>query len=70
MALGAEVVDLIGLHLLNDADQVAAVGEIAVVQHQARVAFVGVLVEVINAAGVEAAGSALDAMDLVSLFKQ
>ena len=30
MALGAEVVDLIGLHLLDDALQVAAVREIAV----------------------------------------
>jgi len=31
MALGAEVVDLIGLHLLDDPDQVGAVGEVAVV---------------------------------------
>jgi hypothetical protein len=32
MALGAEVVDLIRLHLLDDADQVGAIGEIAVVE--------------------------------------
>ena len=37
MALGAEVVDLIGLHLLDDPDQVGAVGEVAVVQNQTRV---------------------------------
>ena len=35
MALGTEVVDLVGLHLLDDPDQVGAVGEVAVVQHQA-----------------------------------
>ena len=32
MALGTEVVDLIGLHLLDDPDQVGAVGEVAVVE--------------------------------------
>jgi len=32
MALGAKVVDLIRLHLLDDPDQVGAVGEIAVVE--------------------------------------
>jgi len=31
MALSAEVVDLMRLHLLDDPDQVGAVGEIAVV---------------------------------------
>jgi hypothetical protein len=52
MALGTEVVDLIGLHLLDDPDQVAAVGEVAVVQGEARIALVGVLVEVIDPGGV------------------
>jgi hypothetical protein len=32
MALGTEVVDLIRLHLLDDPDQVSAVGEVAVVE--------------------------------------
>ena len=48
MALGAEVVDLIGLHLLDDPDQVGAVCEVAVVQHQARVTLVRILVEVVD----------------------
>ena len=52
MALGAQVVDLIGLHLLDDPDQVGAVGEVAVVEHQARIALVRVLVEVIDPGGV------------------
>ena len=70
MALGTQVVDLIRLYLLNDPDQVCAVGEVAIVQHQARVALVRILVEVINAGGVEAAGPALDAMDGVALVQQ
>jgi hypothetical protein len=54
--MGAQVVDLIGLHLLNDPDQVGAVREIPVVEHQERVALMGVLIQVIDPAGVEAAG--------------
>ena len=34
MALGTEVVDLIRLHLLNDPDQVDAVGEAAIVESE------------------------------------
>jgi len=75
MALGTEVVDLIGLHLLDDADQVAAVGEIAVVEDEpwgvaSGGALVGILVEVIDACGVEAAGAALDAMHHIVLLEQ
>ena len=52
MALGAEVVDLIELHLLDDADQVGAVGQIPVVQHQTRIAFMGILIKMVNSRGV------------------
>ena len=45
---GAEVIDLIQLHLLNNPDRVVAVGEIAVVQGEPRIQLVGILVEVIN----------------------
>ena len=75
MTLGAEVVDLVGLDLLNDADQVGRIGEIAVVEDEAsggaaEVDLMGVLVEVIDAIGVEAAGAALDAMDAIALLQQ
>lgn len=57
MAQGAQVVDLIALHPLGDPDQIGAVGEIPIVQHQPGrlshvLGFVGILVEMINAAGV------------------
>ena len=35
MDLGARLVDLIGLHLLDDLDQIGAVDEVAAGQHQA-----------------------------------
>ena len=70
MALSPKVVDLIGLHLLNDADQIGAVGEVAVMKNQARISVMGVLIEVIDTTGVEAAGPALDPVHLVALLQQ
>ena len=70
MALGAKVINLIGLHLLDDSHQIAAIGEIAVVQHQPWIAFVGVLIKMVDAAGIKTAGSAFYAMNLVPLFQQ
>ncbi len=70
MALSTQVVDLIGLHLLDDPDQVGAVREVAVMQHQPWIALVGILVEVIDAGRVEAAGPALDAMHRVALLQE
>ena len=75
MALGAEVVNLIGLHLLDDPDQVGAVGEVAVVEGELRwltllPPLMRVLVEVIDPAGIERRGSALDPMHLVALLQQ
>ena len=57
MTLGTEVVDLIGLHLLDDPDQVGAVSEVAVVEGELwglalLTPLMRVLVEVIDPAGV------------------
>ena len=70
VALRAQVVDLVGLHLLDDADQVGRVGQVAVVQVEALVVDVRVLVEVVDAVGVEQRGAALDAVNLVALLEQ
>jgi len=70
MALGAQVVDFVGLHFLNDASQVAGVAEVAVVQLEARIVDVRVLVDVVHALGVEGAGAALDAVHDVAFFQQ
>ena len=65
MALRAKVVNLIGLHLLDDPDQVGAVSEVSVMQHQTRITHEGPDI-VIDPARVEAAGAPLDAMHLVA----
>ena len=75
MALGAEVVDLIGLHLFDDALQVAAVREIAVMKSEAwrlscGISLVGILIEVIDAGGVEGGGAAFDAVYGVALLQE
>ena len=70
MALGAEVVDLVGLHLLNYSLQVAAVTQVAVMQRHAWILLMRILIEVIDPVGVEAAGPALDAMHVIALLQQ
>jgi len=70
MALRAEVVDFVGLGLLDDAREVAGVAQVAVVQGEAGVVNVRVLVDVVNPLGVERAGAALDAVHDVAFFKQ
>ena len=54
MAHGRQVVDLVGLHLLDDADQVGAVGQVAVVQREVACRDMGVLVQVVDTVGVKA----------------
>ena len=70
VALGGEIVDLGRLDLLDDADQVGAVGEVAVVELEADVGLVQVAVEVIDPSGVEGRGAPLDAVDDVALAQQ
>lgn len=53
MRHGAQIVDLVGLNFLDDADQVGRVGQIAVVQRKAHVALMRVLVEVVNPISIE-----------------
>jgi len=63
MRLGAEVVDFVGLGFLHNAHQVAGVAQVAVVQFEVGVVHMRVLVDVVDALGVEAARPALDAVD-------
>lgn len=70
MALRAQVVDLIGLCFLHDAHQVAGVAQVAVMQLEAGILYVLVLVDVVYALGVKGAGSALDAVHGIAFFQQ
>ena len=68
MALSAEVIDLVWLRFLHDANQVAGIRQVAVVQLEVGVINVRVLVDVVYAPGVEQRSTAFDAMDDVALF--
>ena len=70
MALRTEVVDLIGLDALEQPIEAAAVREVAVVQFEACTRLVRVLVDVVDAIGVEGAGAADDPVDLVALGQE
>ena len=70
MGLSAEVVDFVWLRFLNDAGQVAAVAQVAVVQLEAGVVHMQVLVEVVYALSVERTGPAFDTVDCVAFVQQ
>ena len=70
MALRREIVDLVGLNLLNDADQVGRIGQVAVMHEEADIGLVRVLVEMIDAVRIDERGTALDAVDDIALVEQ
>ena len=70
MALCGEIVNFGGLGVLGDADEIGRISHIAVVQHEPRIFFVRVLIEMIDAIGVERRGAALDAVDAIALAEQ
>ena len=70
MALRGQVVDFVRLYLLHNADQIGGVGQIAIVQNEAAIGRMRVLVQMVNAAGIEAGRAAFDAMDFVAAFEQ
>ena len=74
MALSREVVDFVGLGLLDDADERTAVGHVAIVQVDEsallHIAHPLVEVEMLDAPGVETAASAQDAVHLIALVQQ
>ena len=70
MALRRQIVDLVRLNCLDDADQVGGVRHVAVMDLKMRAGNMRVLINVIDAGGVERRGAALDAMDDISLSEQ
>ena len=70
MALRREVVDFVRLHLLDDADQAARIRHVAVMQDEATVLLVRVLVKMVDSIRIEQRSAALDAVHLVALAQQ
>ena len=69
MALGPQVVDLVGLHIVEHIAQGARIGEIAVVQEEVWVRRL-THVQMVDAVRVEEAGPPDDAMHLIALGQQ
>ena len=53
MALRSKIVDLVGAGFLNDANQIGGIGYVSEMQEQLRVGPMRILVEMVNAAGIE-----------------
>ena len=70
MAHRSEVVDLVGFYFLDDADEVGGIREVPVVEFEPKVFFVRVLVQVINAVGVQQRRASLDTMHFIAFLKQ
>jgi hypothetical protein len=70
VALGSQVIDLGWLGILDDANEIGRIGQVAIVQREPRILLVRVLVEMIDAIGVEGRSAALDAMDDIPLVEE
>ena len=70
MALRPEVVDFIGPHLLDDPDEVGAVGEVSVVEKEAHPLLVRVDIEVVDPVGVKEARPPFYPVHLIALLEQ
>ena len=70
MALGRQVVHLVGLNLADQPRQVAAIGQIAVVQVQVVLEAVRIGINPLKSRRVERGGPADDAVHFVPLLEQ
>ena len=68
--LRGEIIDLVGLDLLDDVDERRAVGHVAIVQKEVGVRVMRVFVDVVDTGGVEQRRPSLDAMNFVALAEQ
>ena len=70
MGLRTQVIDLIWLNIADQPSEVRSVSQVAVVQLEAGIGGVGVLVEVINSLGIQGRRTPLDPVNLVALIEQ
>ena len=64
MTHGSQVVDLRGLDVIDDGDEIGGVAQVTVVQEDLDSGLVAVLVDVLNSASIEGTGATYDAVDL------
>ena len=69
MTLSTEVVYLIGLNLLDNPNEIGAVGQVPIVEGESGIAVMRILVKVIDPTGVETTCAPLDPMYLIALLQ-
>ena len=62
---GAEVIDLVGLNLLDDADKVRRIGEVTVMKFEPDVLLMRVLVQMVYTLCIDRTTAALDAVNII-----
>ena len=70
MRLRPQIVDFVGLQLIEQLHHLHRIREITIVEEEANAINVGVTVKVIDAAGVERRGPADNAVHLVTFINQ
>ena len=70
MALSRQVVDLVRLHVAQELPQTSRVGQVGKVKKEAVLRFVQIAVDVVNPAGIEATGTALQAVYFIALLQK
>src|SRR5262245_4353946 len=70
MALSREIVNLVGLVLLDQADHIGGIGKVAIVHEKSRLVLMRINVQIIYARGIERGRSTFDAMHYVPFFQE
>ena len=70
MALGRQVVNLIGFYFLHDAHEIAGITKIAIVQNKTPLTGVGILIEMIDAVSIEQRSSSFEAVHLITFLEE
>jgi hypothetical protein len=66
MAHGGEVIYLVGLHFLDDTDQVGRIGKVSIMQHKMAIGRMRIFIKMIDPLGIKERGTSFDAVHLVS----
>jgi hypothetical protein len=70
MALRGKIVDFVRLCLLHNPKEIGRVYHIAMVEDEARMGFMRILIDMLNAAGIKRRRSPLDAMDYIAFAQK
>src|ERR1043166_1005908 len=70
VALRGEIVDLVWLRVLHEADEVGRISHIAVMENEAQAGLVRIMIKMVDPPGVEGGRPAFYALNDVSLLEQ